>query len=125
MLFFKMDPIVFVEFTVYSFTMSAGSFILHEDIKTAIKLLTKGRSAADATRFISLRYYWLSDYMYTKNSRRQNYSIFPPRIFERILLTGFLCEDVPLHRALYVPIIPVPVPVPLWLTRDSHRERKK
>ena len=34
-------------------------------------------------------------------------------IFERILLAGFSCEDVPLHRALYVPIIPVPVPVPL------------
>ena len=37
--------------------------ILHQDNQSAIKLLTKGRSTADATRFISIRYYWLSDYI--------------------------------------------------------------
>ena len=42
--------------------------------------------------------------------------IFPPRIFERILLAGFSCEDVPFH----IPIIPVPVPLLLRCTPTSY-----
>ena len=37
--------------------------VLEQDNQSAIRLFTNGRSNADATRFIDIRYFWISDYI--------------------------------------------------------------
>ena len=37
--------------------------VLQQDNQSAIMLMTKGRSTANSTRFISIRYFWLCDYI--------------------------------------------------------------
>jgi DNA-directed RNA polymerase subunit H (RpoH/RPB5) len=39
---------------------------VHQDNQSCIALLTKGRSTAENTRFIAIRHYWISYYIFTK-----------------------------------------------------------
>ena len=39
---------------------------VHQDNQSCIALLTKGRSTAETTRFIAIRHYWISYYIFTK-----------------------------------------------------------